>query len=81
MNATEISGSSNNLSFILKLFLLISSSGYADRIHELMLISRELSADDKKSSLQRAGSRNYLTEANYVEFSGVKVFEMILNHL
>ncbi|XVF15175.1 hypothetical protein REPUB_Repub09cG0127800 [Reevesia pubescens] len=48
-------------------------SGYADRIHELMLISRELSADDRKLSLQRAGSRNYLTEANYVEFSGVKV--------
>ncbi|XP_022739666.1 ABC transporter D family member 1-like isoform X3 [Durio zibethinus] len=48
-------------------------SGYADRIHELMLISRELSADDKKASLQKAGSRNYLTEANYVEFSGVKV--------
>lgn len=48
-------------------------SGYADRIHELMLISRELSADDKILSLQRAGSRNYLTEANYVEFSGVKV--------
>ncbi|GMI67668.1 peroxisomal ABC transporter 1, PEROXISOME DEFECTIVE 3, ATP-binding cassette D1 [Hibiscus trionum] len=48
-------------------------SGYADRIHELMLISKELSADDKKSSLQSAGSRNYLTEANYVEFSGVKV--------
>ena len=46
-----------------------------------MLISRELSADDKKQSLQRAGSRNYLTEANYVEFAGVKVFEMILNHL
>ncbi|KAE8704920.1 ABC transporter D family member 1 [Hibiscus syriacus] len=38
-----------------------------------MLISKELSADDKKSSLQSAGSRNYLTEANYVEFSGVKV--------
>ncbi|XP_039009664.1 ABC transporter D family member 1-like [Hibiscus syriacus] len=48
-------------------------SGYADRIHELMLISKEFSADDKKSSLQSAGSRNYLTEANYVEFSGVKV--------
>ncbi|KAL4378612.1 hypothetical protein GQ457_02G009330 [Hibiscus cannabinus] len=48
-------------------------SGYADRIHELMLISKELSADDKKSPLQSAGSRNYLTEANYVEFSGVKV--------
>ncbi|MBA0551822.1 hypothetical protein Golob_022685 [Gossypium lobatum] len=48
-------------------------SGYADRIHELMLISRELSADDKKASLQKAGSMNYLTEANFVEFSRVKV--------
>ncbi|XP_022774958.1 ABC transporter D family member 1-like isoform X2 [Durio zibethinus] len=48
-------------------------SGYADRIHELMLISRELRADDKKPSLQRTARRNYLTEANYVEFSGVKV--------
>ncbi|KAA3457390.1 ABC transporter D family member 1-like [Gossypium australe] len=47
--------------------------GYADRIHELMLISRELSADDKKASLQKAGSMNYLTEANFVEFSSVKV--------
>lgn len=47
-------------------------SGYADRIHELIAISRELSSDDK-SSLQRSGSRNYFSEADYVEFSGVKV--------
>ncbi|KAF3485322.1 hypothetical protein F2Q69_00058006 [Brassica cretica] len=47
-------------------------SGYADRIHELMAVSRELSGDDR-TSLQRNRSRNYLTEANYVEFSGVKV--------
>ncbi|PPD66946.1 hypothetical protein GOBAR_DD36177 [Gossypium barbadense] len=47
--------------------------GYADRIHELMLISRKLSAVDKKPSFQRAASRNYLTEANYVEFSNVKL--------
>ncbi|KAJ4898699.1 ABC transporter D family member 1 [Raphanus sativus] len=47
-------------------------SGYADRIHELMAVSRELSGDDK-TSLQRNRSRNYLTEASYVEFSGVKV--------
>ncbi|GAV87165.1 ABC_tran domain-containing protein/ABC_membrane_2 domain-containing protein [Cephalotus follicularis] len=47
-------------------------SGYADRIHELMFISRELSFDDK-SSMQRNGSRNYFSEADYVEFSGVKV--------
>ncbi|KAJ6990913.1 ABC transporter D family member 1-like [Populus alba x Populus x berolinensis] len=47
-------------------------SGYADRIHELTSISRELSNDDK-SSLQRSGSKNYFSEADYVEFSGVKV--------
>ncbi|KAH9718659.1 ABC transporter D family member 1 [Citrus sinensis] len=46
-------------------------SGYADRIHELMVISRELSIEDK--SPQRNGSRNYFSEANYIEFSGVKV--------
>ncbi|XP_044501207.1 ABC transporter D family member 1-like isoform X2 [Mangifera indica] len=47
-------------------------SGYADRIHELVVLSRELSIDDKSSS-QRNGSRNYFSEANYIEFSGVKV--------
>ncbi|KAJ0039996.1 hypothetical protein Pint_26589 [Pistacia integerrima] len=46
-------------------------SGYADRIHELMVISRELSIDDKSS--QRNGNRNFFSEANYIEFSGVKV--------
>uniref|UniRef100_A0A6N2ND68 ABC transporter domain-containing protein n=1 Tax=Salix viminalis TaxID=40686 RepID=A0A6N2ND68_SALVM len=47
-------------------------SGYADRIHELISISRVLSNDDK-SSLQRSGSKNYFSEADYVEFSCVKV--------
>ncbi|OVA14380.1 ABC transporter-like [Macleaya cordata] len=47
-------------------------SGYADRIHELMVISRELSVRDK-SVIQRNGSSNYITEANYIEFAGVKV--------
>ncbi|KAF9678865.1 hypothetical protein SADUNF_Sadunf07G0080700 [Salix dunnii] len=47
-------------------------SGYADRIHELISISRELSNDDK-SSLRRSGSKNYFSEADYVEFSCVKV--------
>lgn len=37
-----------------------------------MAVSRELSGDDK-ISFQRNRSRNYLSEANYVEFSGVKV--------
>jgi len=52
--------------------VVASGSGYADRIHELMAVSRELSGDDK-SSFQRNRSRNYLSEANYVEFSDVKV--------
>ncbi|XP_059639454.1 ABC transporter D family member 1 [Cornus florida] len=47
-------------------------SGYADRIHELMIVSRELSINDI-SSPRRNGSRNYVTEANYIEFDGVKV--------
>lgn len=48
-------------------------SGYADRIYELMAVSRELSLVDEKSSLQRNGSRNCISEANYIEFSNVKV--------
>ncbi|CAH1430038.1 unnamed protein product [Lactuca virosa] len=47
-------------------------SGYADRIHELMAISRELSPKDVPS-LQRRGSNNYITQADYIEFDGVKV--------
>ncbi|PIN18935.1 Long-chain acyl-CoA transporter, ABC superfamily [Handroanthus impetiginosus] len=47
-------------------------SGYADRIHELMSISRELALRDS-SSQQADGSRNYVSEANYIEFDGVKV--------
>ncbi|KAI4325947.1 hypothetical protein MLD38_031305 [Melastoma candidum] len=46
-------------------------SGYADRIHELMVISRELSAANDKYSFQGNGRR--FTESNYIEFSGVKV--------
>ncbi|GAB4843881.1 ATP-binding cassette sub- D member 1 [Ancistrocladus abbreviatus] len=47
-------------------------SGYADRIHELVMVSQELSLHGN-SSLQRNGSRNCVSEANYIEFSGVKV--------
>jgi ABC-type uncharacterized transport system fused permease/ATPase subunit len=47
-------------------------SGYADRIHELMSISRDLGTYEV-SSLQRKGSGNYVTEANHIEFAGVKV--------
>ncbi|CAJ1938095.1 unnamed protein product [Sphenostylis stenocarpa] len=41
-------------------------SGYADRIYELMAISRELNLENEKFSLQRQGSRNCISEANYV---------------
>ncbi|KAJ9162840.1 hypothetical protein P3X46_022582 [Hevea brasiliensis] len=81
--ATMLSNLRYHTSVIISLFqslgtLSISSrrlnrlSGYADRIHELIVISRELNCDDK-TSLQRSGSRNYFSEADYVEFSGVKV--------
>ncbi|ESW35638.1 hypothetical protein PHAVU_001G251800 [Phaseolus vulgaris] len=48
-------------------------SGYADRICELMAVSRDLSLVDEKSSIQRKASRNCISEANYIEFDGVKV--------
>ncbi|XP_077239794.1 ABC transporter D family member 1-like [Tasmannia lanceolata] len=48
-------------------------SGYADRIHELLVISRELSGVHEKYSIQTDASRNYFSEANFIEFSGVKV--------
>ncbi|CAI0420307.1 unnamed protein product [Linum tenue] len=80
--ATMLSNLRYHTSVIISLFqslgtLSISSrklsrlSGYAERIHELIAISRELSSGDK--SLQRVGSRNYFSDADYVEFSGVKV--------
>ncbi|GAA0146240.1 ATP-binding cassette [Lithospermum erythrorhizon] len=47
-------------------------SGYAGRIHELMVTSRELGASDE-SSHQINGNRNYVSQANYIEFDGVKV--------
>lgn len=47
-------------------------SGYANRIHELMAICRELIARDE-SSLQKDGANNYVSEANCIEFDNVKV--------
>ncbi|XP_021741036.1 ABC transporter D family member 1-like [Chenopodium quinoa] len=47
-------------------------SGYADRIHELIAVSRELGLRDSSSS-QRNGSRNCFSEAKYIEFSDVEV--------
>ncbi|KAG8642874.1 ABC transporter D family member 1 isoform X2 [Manihot esculenta] len=47
-------------------------SGYAGRIYELIVVSRELNSDDR-AYLQKIGSGNYFSEADHVEFSGVKV--------
>lgn len=57
---------------------LLFCSGYADRIHELMVISRELGAHDV-STLQTNGGRNFVSEANYIEFDDVKVRKLSLN--
>ncbi|KAM0940004.1 putative ABC-type fatty-acyl-CoA transporter [Dioscorea sansibarensis] len=48
-------------------------SGYAHRIHELMAVSRELSVIPDRSLIKSHTSRNYISEANYIEFAGVKV--------
>ncbi|XP_039120434.1 ABC transporter D family member 1-like isoform X2 [Dioscorea cayenensis subsp. rotundata] len=48
-------------------------SGYAHRIHELMAVSRELSVIHDQSLIKSHTSRNYISEANYIEFAGVKV--------
>ncbi|XP_024021422.1 ABC transporter D family member 1 isoform X1 [Morus notabilis] len=48
-------------------------SGYADRIHELLVISRELSIGSDKSLMKTSQSRNCFSEANYIEFAGVRV--------
>ncbi|KAG9444196.1 hypothetical protein H6P81_015536 [Aristolochia fimbriata] len=48
-------------------------SGYADRIHELILVSRELGGAHDRTSAQTNANRNYFSEASYIEFAGVKV--------
>lgn len=54
------------------------SSGYADRIHELLVISRELSIGSDKSLMKTSESRNCFSEANYIEFAGVRVRKSII---
>lgn len=50
-----------------------SCSGYANRIHELLDVSRELSGGRDRLMTQNSSAGNYISEANYIEFSGVKV--------
>ncbi|PON35610.1 ATP-binding cassette containing protein [Parasponia andersonii] len=48
-------------------------SGYADRIHELLVISRELSIVNENALMKTSQSSNCFSEANYIEFAGVRV--------
>ncbi|XP_047095788.1 ABC transporter D family member 1-like [Lolium rigidum] len=48
-------------------------SGYADRIRELLDVSRELSGVRDRSLNHNSSAGNYISEANHIEFSGVKV--------
>ncbi|KAF6987268.1 hypothetical protein CFC21_004926 [Triticum aestivum] len=48
-------------------------SGYADRIRELLDVSRELSGVRDRSLNHSSSVGNYISEANHIEFSGVKV--------
>jgi len=47
-------------------------SGYADRIYELIAVSRELGFHDNFSSWKN-GNRNCFSEAECIEFSSVQV--------
>ena len=60
-------------------FFFFGYSGYAHRIHELMAVSRELSVIPDRSLIKSHTSRNYISEANYIEFAGVKVLFSKLN--
>ncbi|ERN14929.1 hypothetical protein AMTRI_Chr02g213560 [Amborella trichopoda] len=48
-------------------------SGYADRIRELLVISRELSATNDRSSNNINARASAFSEANYIEFDNVEV--------
>ncbi|KAK4791470.1 hypothetical protein SAY86_031883 [Trapa natans] len=48
-------------------------SGYADRIHELMRISKELSTINDRSILRGNVNQCCFSEADHIKFSGVKV--------
>jgi hypothetical protein len=52
-------------------------SGYADRIRELLDVSRELSGVRDRSLNHNSSAGNYISEANHIEFSGVKVISCL----
>jgi hypothetical protein len=54
-------------------WLFFVCSGYANRIHELLDVSRELSGGRDRLITQNSSDGNYISEANYIEFSDVKV--------
>ncbi|XP_078171386.1 peroxisomal ABC transporter 1 [Carex rostrata] len=56
-------------------------SGYADRIHELLVVERELTSAYERLPLGNNCTQNYMTEASYIEFSDVKVVTPTGNEL
>lgn len=48
-------------------------SGYADRICELMSVSRELRISGGSGAIQNKDTGSYFVEAKYIEFEAVKV--------
>ncbi|KAJ3698082.1 hypothetical protein LUZ61_001787 [Rhynchospora tenuis] len=56
-------------------------SGYADRIHELLVVERELSSAYERLPPGNNCRQNYMTEASYIEFSDVKVVTPTGNEL
>ena len=53
-------------------------SGYADRIHELLTVSSELSMHEHDtSSLERDMSKNFFSEGDCIKFTDVKVVTLL----
>jgi hypothetical protein len=48
-------------------------SGFADRIYELMSVSRELRIAGGNEMVQKKDTGSYFIEAPYIEFEGVRV--------
>lgn len=63
----------NSVFLLNYLCILFRYSGYADRIHELLVVERELTSAYERLPLGNNCTQNYMTEASYIEFSDVKV--------
>ena len=64
---------SGNFYLVEEAHIIISCSGYADRIRELMLVAKEIRIAGTTQASQNKESSGYFVEANHIEFKGVKV--------